>query len=127
MGPGAVEKFIRRFWELTGEDTARMYIELGKLQPEDLSGLVRSVARSSEIMGEDAEARVEGDRAYLIHHHCPWPENYRRFSLPETCQGGCDTWFQTIAARLSPRIRVKTTKAIPAGDDACVREFWIEE
>lgn len=124
LGADGVEKFIERFWRISGEDTARMYLELGRLNPDDLIGLVRAICRSSEIMGEDAEAKQEGDRAYVIHHHCPWPESYKRNGLPESCQGGCDIWFQTIAASISPRIRVRTTRSIPGGEGICVREFW---
>ncbi len=126
LGPDGVNKFIERFWQTAGEDTAHMYLELGKLDPNDLIALARAVARSSEIMGEDAEAKKEGNRAYVIHHACPWPKSYEDNGLPESCQGGCDIWFQTIAAVISPRIRVKTTRSIPAGEGICVREFWQE-
>ncbi len=127
LGQGEVEKFIERFWRINGEDTGRMYLELGKLDPSDLPGLVRAIARSSEIMGEDAEARNEGSRSYLIHHSCPWPATYKESDLPESCQSGCDVWFKSLAAAVSSRICVKTTRSIAAGEGLCVREFWIEQ
>ncbi|MBI2954395.1 MAG: L-2-amino-thiazoline-4-carboxylic acid hydrolase [Chloroflexi bacterium] len=123
---GQVARFVEAFWRISGEETARMYLELAKLDPSDLFGLVRAIGRSSEIMGEDAEAKQEGDRAYLIHHGCPWPKSYQQNGLPESCQGGCDTWFETIAAVISPQIRVRTISAIPSGSTTCTREFWIE-
>lgn len=126
VGSDEVDNFVRRFWQLAGEDTARMYVQLGKLERDDLVGLAQAIARSSEIMGENAEARVEGDRAYVIHTGCPWPWNYKRYGLSETCRGGCDVWFEALVATVSPNIRVRTTKAIPAGDETCTRELWIE-
>lgn len=126
MGPEGADKFIERFWRTSGNDTARMYLELGKLDPNDLFGLVKAVARSSEIMGEDAEAKQEGNRAYVIHHDCPWPKSYKTNGLPESCQCGCDIWFQTVASTVSSRLRVRTTRSIPAGEGICVREFWQE-
>jgi hypothetical protein len=127
MGTEEVARFVERFWRIAGEDTGRMYVDLGNLTSDDLPGLVRAISRSSEIMGEDAEARLEGGRAFLIHYSCPWPEAYKKYGLPESCQGGCDIWFQTLASVVSPKFKVKTSRSIPAGEALCVREFRVED
>lgn len=127
MGTEQVAKFIERFWRTAGEDTGRMYVELGKLSSENLPALVRAISRSSEIMGEETQARIEGGRAFLVHYDCPWPKAYAKYGLPESCQGGCDIWFQTLVSVVSPKFRVKTCRSIPAGEALCVREFWVED
>ena len=43
--------------------------------------------------------------------------------VPNQRQASCDHWFQPTAKTISPKIRVVTESALPAGDASCTRRF----
>lgn len=113
-----------RFWELVGEDTANAYINKGKIDSNDIEGLVKGIARSSEIMGEQVEVKKDGDDILLVHTECPWTDSYEASGDPGQCQAGCDRWFETAAQKLNAKFGVKTESCLAAGDDSCLRRFY---
>ena len=78
---------------------------------------------ASEVMGETAHLERDGDDVLLVHTACPWQDSFRASGIPDQCQAGCDNWFGTTAASISPRIKVVTESALPAGDRSCTRRF----
>ena len=111
-----------RFYERIGEGTGRMFADRGG-RPEDVEKLVFSLVRASEVMGEKARMAADGNDWLLIHEACPWPDSFRAHGVPHTCQASCDRWFQTTARSVSPKLRVVTESALPAGDATCTRRF----
>lgn len=121
-GAEAAKELELRFYETIGEGTGRMFLERGG-QPGDLERLVFSLTRASEVMGETASLQREGADVLLVHTACPWMDSFRATGAPNQCQASCDRWFQTTARTVSPKIRVITESALPAGDASCTRRF----
>ena len=99
-----------------------MFLDRGG-KPDELEKLVRSLVRASEVMGEEAHLTREGDDVLLVHTACPWMDSFRATGAANQCQASCDHWFQTTAKTISPKIRVVTESALPAGDASCTRRF----
>lgn len=123
-GEAEMEELTEKFWELVGRNTANQYRTKGKIDAGSVEQIVRAVARSSEIMGETVRVEREGEAWLLIHEACPWIETYRRAGYPGRCQRGCDRWFSTTVAELTPEVVVETTSCLAAGDGRCVRRFY---
>ena len=122
-----------KMWEVTGHETARAYLKrLDQAKPL-APQIARSIAWSSQCMGEDASVELtEGqDEAFVRHADCPWVHWHRRLDLLAEDRPGCDLWFQTtiddINAELGTRIRMETQQALPDGDPCCRRRFWVEQ
>ena len=83
-------------------------------------------------MGEDAvcEPGDGADEAFLRHDGCPWFGWHERTGLLAEDRPGCDVWFQTTVATinkgLGTSLKVETLKALPDGDECCLRRFWVE-
>ncbi|MGB9905312.1 MAG: hypothetical protein ACPLQO_11705, partial [Desulfotomaculales bacterium] len=116
------EELTLRFWEKVAEATARAYAAAGVVEKGGLEGLVRAIARSSEIMGETVQVERDGRDFLLIHTACPWVDSYRAYG-GGNCQPGCDRWFVETARALLPECTVVTESSIPAGQGKCVRRF----
>ena len=131
------ERVVDRMWLEVGRDTAAAYLK--RLDPaEPLAPQVaKSIAWSSQCMGEDATVEVadgEGsakDEAFVRHTDCPWLHWHRRMDLLAEDRPGCDTWFQTMADEITDatgvRLRFETLQALPDGDPCCLRRLWVDE
>ncbi len=122
-----------KMWEVTGHETARAYIKRLDKEKPLAPQMAKSIVWSSQCMGEAAEVEVtEGkDEAFVRHADCPWVHWHKRLDLLHEDRPGCDLWFQTAVAdvneALGTKLRVETTKALPDGDDCCLRRFWVED
>lgn len=121
-----------RMWELTGEQTARAYLE--HLDPDRPLALqvAESIVWSSRAMGEDAVAEAgEGEVAYVRHAGCPWHRWHERTGLLAEDQPGCDAWLRStiehIARKVGRPLRFETEQSLPEGGQACVRRIWVDE
>lgn len=123
-GDSVAKELELRFYERIGEGTGKMFLNRGG-KAEDLEKLVNSLVRASEVMGEDATLAREGNDVLLIHTACPWMDSFRDTGVPNQCQDSCDKWFQTTAKTISPRIKVVTEGALPAGNRSCIRRFTL--
>jgi len=133
LAPNVSElQLILKFWEEVAKDTAESYIkriEPDKPLPEQI---VRCFVFSSICMGEDCEAVAGKDEneAFARHTACPWFEWHKRLGKTELDLPGCDRWIEVfvdeINRRLGVRVRWETLKALPKGDDVCLRRFWVE-
>lgn len=125
-GTDKTEQLVRRFYEIVGEDTARLYEEAGLGSTPYL--VAKALERSSLIMGETARAeRGENEReARLVHTVCPWKESHDKRGLLHECNTGCDQWFLTTMQGLSPNLRVETLSSLARGDSTCTRRIWKE-
>ena len=78
-------------------------------------------------MGEDAELIEEDGAAYVKHNGCPWYDWHQRSGLLAEDRPGCDVWFETtvkvVNEKLGTNLKVETLKALPDGDDCCLRKF----
>ncbi|MHC4218350.1 MAG: hypothetical protein ACYSU7_07825 [Planctomycetota bacterium] len=128
LDPGAL---TRKMWEITGVQTADAYLKrLDSGAPLALQ-VARSIAWSSTCMGEAVTVEAgEGDEAFVRHTDCPWFHWHKRLDLLAEDRPGCDTWFQTVVARinetLGTSIRIETTSALPEGGTCCARRIWVE-
>ena len=128
-----VSAVTNKMWEVTGHETARAYLKRIARDKPLAPQLAGSIVWSSQCMGEDAELEVtEGkDEAFVRHSDCPWFHWHRRLNLLHEDQPGCDMWFQTMVDHvnevLGTKLRVKTLESLPAGNDGCVRRFWVED
>ena len=122
FGADVAQELEMSFYQRIGEGTGKMFLDRGG-KPDDLEKLVHSLVRASEVMGEAAHLRREGDEVLLVHTACPWMDSFRATGAPNQCQASCDHWFRTTATTISPRIRVVTESALPAGDASCTRRF----
>lgn len=110
------------FYGRIGNGTGAMYLQRGG-NPDDLEKVVFTLVRASEVMGETAHLERDGNDVLLVHTACPWQDSFRANGVPDQCQAGCDNWFRTTAASISPLIKVVTESALPAGDRSCTRRF----
>jgi hypothetical protein len=127
-GTDPVEAVIE-MWRVTGRDTARAY--LPRLDPSlPLAGQVaRSIAWSSQCMGEDAVAEdTAPGEATVRHTACPWFGWHARLGLSAEDRAGCDAWFaatvETINQALGTDLAFETLSTLPEGGDCCLRRFW---
>ncbi|MBI4704250.1 MAG: hypothetical protein HY744_24330 [Deltaproteobacteria bacterium] len=131
--PGvSAAKVTDKMWELTGHETARAYLKrLDRTKPL-AAQLAASIVWSSQCMGEAASvALAEGkDEAFVRHADCPWYHWHKRLGLLAEDRPGCDIWFRTAAEdvnqALGTALRIETLKALPDGDDCCLRRIWVE-
>ncbi len=128
FAPNATEdELATRFYQIVGEDTARLYREKLGLDGTDPAKIAKAFARSSEIMGEEARVETDGAVAYLVHTQCPWLADQQAAGVESDCQAGCDAWFVTAARALSPALHVETEEAMPKGASTCRRRIWVEQ
>jgi hypothetical protein len=127
------EAVVQRMWEVTGHQTGDAYLKrIDTSKP--LSGqIARSIAWSSQCMGEDAQATVgdgAADEAWVRHEDCPWVHWHRREGLLAEDRPGCDAWFQStvdhVNTTLGTRLKVETLEALPDGGSCCLRRLWVE-
>ena len=116
------EALTTQFWKLVGKGTGEAYLKRGK-ERGDLAGIVNSIVRVSQVMGETARAVQDGDDYLLIHDACPWIESYQTNGFPGQCQAGCDAWFKSAAATISTDITIQTESCLAGGDQSCIRRF----
>lgn len=121
-GEAAARQLEVEFYGRIGLGTGAMYLQRGG-SPDDLEKVVSTLVRASEVMGETAHLERDGDDVLLVHTACPWQDSFRASGIVDQCQAGCDNWFGTTAASISPRIKVVTESALPAGDRSCTRRF----
>ena len=81
-------------------------------------------------MGEDAILEEREDGAYVKHDGCPWHKWHEMLGLLPEDRPGCDAWFEatvrTINEGLGTNVKWETQRALPDGDDCCLRRFWVE-
>lgn len=125
-------ELVKEFWRESGHDTAEGYlrrIDKNKPIPRQLA---ENTAFSSVAMGEDAKVVPGKDdsECFLKHDACPWYDWHKRLNLLEEDQPGCDEWFITFVAdinkALGTNVKFETLKSLPAGDDCCLRRFWVD-
>ena len=126
-------RVVDRMWELTGEQTGASYAKRLDGSKPLAQQVAASIIWSSDCMGEDAVVETgEGtDEAFVRHDDCPWFHWHKRLGLLAEDRPGCDLWFQTtteqINRRLGTSLMVETLKALPDGDNCCLRRFWVEQ
>ncbi|MEW5920821.1 MAG: L-2-amino-thiazoline-4-carboxylic acid hydrolase [Bacillota bacterium] len=123
---------VMKFWEEVGHDTADAYlkqIDPSKPLPKQLA---QNTVFSSICMGEDAKV-VDGKdekESFVRHDGCPWYDWHKMLGLLEEDQPGCDHWFRTfvkdINAKLGTDVKWETQKCLAAGDEICLRRFWVD-
>jgi len=124
LGVEKTEELSLRFWQKVANVTAGAYARAASGEM-DLEGLVRVMARSSEIMGEQVRVERHGEDVLLIHEACPWTASYRAYG-GGNCRPGCDCWFREVAAAVVPGCSVRTESSLPGGDRECVRRFSLD-
>lgn len=127
LGADRGPEATRRFYDLVGRNTARAFREQLNLDGSDVEAVARAMARSSLIMGEEVQVCRRDDDILLIHTSCPWLEAYRRAGAEDGCLVGCDQWFHTTLAALSPALRFHTEESMVKGHGRCVRRIWRED
>ena len=126
-------RVVDRMWELTGEQTGASYAKRLDGSKPLAQQVATSIVWSSNCMGEDAvvETGTGVDEAFVRHDDCPWFHWHKRLGLLAEDRPGCDLWFQTtteqINRRLGTSLMVETLKALPDGDNCCLRRFWVEQ
>ena len=123
-GEKETDRLVLNFWEKVGLNTASSYLNIAKINPDNLEQVVMGAARSSNIMGEHVSVEKDGDAYLLVHHECPWIDSYKEAGAPGKCQDGCDRWFTATAAAMSPKLGVETLTCLAAGDNTCTRRFF---
>jgi hypothetical protein len=124
VGPQEAKKLVNRFWELVAKGSAQDYLSKNK-DPHDVEGVVQSLARASDVMGETVRVEKDGAAVLLVHDACPWIHSFREYGAPGQCQAGCDRWFGATAESISPRLKVETASCLAAGDNTCTRRFTL--
>lgn len=126
---------VLKAWEVVGHDTAKAYLPmLDKSKPTFLRDIAKCIMTSSLMMGETAKL-VDGknkDEIFVQWDRCPWPEFARRYNVPmEEDVLGCDKWFQTVIgdinALFNTNVKLETLKAIPRGEQICLRRISISK
>ena len=113
-------RLVENFWEKVAEGTADVY----RGDRQDLSQVVRFMARASEAMGETVTTDADDEAHYLIHKECPWIDSYSRYGAPNRCQAGCDRWFKKTMELINPDAVMETTDCLAAGGKGCIRKFY---
>jgi len=123
---------VKKYWEIVGHDTSPSYIKhMDPDQPMPRQ-IAKSFVFSSVSMGEDA-VLVEGKddkESFAEHRGCPWYAWHKRLGKLEQDQPGCDMWVESFLSDINEKfgtnIKWEMLKSLPAGDDVCLRRFWIE-
>jgi len=123
-GEAAAMEMELAFWENVGVGTGQMYLKRGG-KPEDLEQIAFTMQRASDVMGETAHTKKDGQDVLVVHTACPWLDSFRAAGLPNRCGEGCDHWFQVTANTISPKVRVATESQLPKGDATCTRRFTL--
>lgn len=123
---------VKEMWRVTGQGTAAAYLKhLDQARPLPQQ-VAESIAFSSVCMGEDATVEIGqgGAEAFVRHRACPWLSWHEKKGLLGEDRPGCDAWFQgtvaTLNRELGCQLKVVTLKALPDGDDCCLRRFTVE-
>jgi hypothetical protein len=124
---------VLKAWEVVGHDTAKAYFgALDVSKPTFVEDIGKCIVNSSLMMGEDAKLVKGGseNEVFVQWDRCPWPEFARRYGAPmEEDVLGCDKWFTTVIedinALFNTNVRLETQKAIPRGDQCCLRRISI--
>ncbi|HNQ57856.1 MAG: hypothetical protein DPW12_09890 [Rhodocyclaceae bacterium] len=124
QGEAAAKEMELAFWENVGVGTGEMYLKRGG-KPEDLEQIAFTMQRASDVMGETAHMKKDGQDVLVVHTACPWMDSFRAAGLPNQCGEGCDRWFQVAAQTISPKVRVVTESQLPRGGDTCTRRFTL--
>ncbi|MBI5514678.1 MAG: hypothetical protein HY909_12960 [Deltaproteobacteria bacterium] len=126
VDPSAV---VLRMWRLTGEQTGRAYLRrIDRSRPLGPQ-LARSIAWSSQCMGEDAafEPGASDEEGLVRHRSCPWDAWHGRHALREECRRGCDEWFRAtcavVGAETGTDVRFETLESLPEGGASCLRRI----
>jgi len=122
-----------KYWEIVGHDTAKAYFyALNASSPTFEKDVARAITVSALAMGEDTKF-IEGrtpKEAWVRWDRCPWREWHRRYNAVEECRPGCDKWMEAIINDLNiffgKNLRWATLRALPEGDDCCLRRIWTE-
>ena len=124
---------VLRMWRITGEQTARAYLERLDAGKPIAPQVASSIAWSSRCMGEDAavEPGATADEAFVRHQACPWQKWHERNGLVAEDRPGCDEWFratcETVGAATGRVVRFETLEALPDGGQSCLRRIWVEK
>ena len=134
VAPGVdATEVVKAMWRVTGEGTANAYLRhIDKKRSLPLQ-VAENIAFSSVCMGEDAtveQGQGGNDEAFVRHRACPWLQWHEKHGLVHEDRPGCDEWFQgtvaTINRELGTKLKVETLKALPDGDDCCLRRLSVE-
>lgn len=125
-GEQAAKDMELAFWERIGVSTGERYLARGG-KPDDYEQVAYTLLRASEVMGETAQMKKDGDATLLVHTACPWMDSYRANGIPNQCGAGCDHWFQTTVKTISPRLRVVAESRMPDGGKSCTRRFTLKD
>ena len=123
---------VNRMWEHTGHQTGGAYARRLDRSVPIAKQVASSIVWSSDCMGEDAVVEIGSgpDEAFVRHDDCPWFHWHKRLDLLAEDRRGCDAWFQTTVSRINEQcgtaLQVETLRALPDGDDCCLRRFWVE-
>ncbi len=121
-------EIVDKMWEVTGVQTGASYAKRIKSDEPVAPQIAKSVVWSSKCMGEDAVfENGEKGECFVRHDDCPWFHWHKRLGLLAEDRPGCDVWFETAVAEVNKRtgsnVKVETIKALPDGDDCCLRRF----
>jgi len=122
---------VLKMWRVTGEQTARAYLERIDATKPLAPQVAKSIVWSSRCMGEDAvfEGGVDGDEGFVRHRACPWKKWHERNGLLAEDRPGCDEWFramcQTIGKATGKTVRFETLESLPEGGTSCLRRVWV--
>lgn len=126
FGKEKSRELVAKFWEKVGIGTAKLYIQYGKVSPNDLLSIAKAIKMSSTIMGEDVEVEIKNNIIIIRHISCPWWNWYKKMGLEEEDQYGCDKWFEATVKGINPRAKVETVKSFPKCNNLCERRIVIE-
>jgi len=123
-------EFVNKMWEVSAHDTGKAYLKMLDKEASLPMQIAESIVKSSITMGEDAKIiKGENDDEYFVKHEaCPWFDWHKRLGLLPEDRPGCDMWyFKTVEymnQALGTDVKIETTKALPDGDDCCMRRIW---
>jgi len=122
---------VDRMWLLTGRQTSKAYLKRLDCELPIAPQVARSIAWSSQCMGEDAVVEEHGDEVRVRHRDCPWFHWHKKLDLLAEDQPGCDRWFGTLVADINAEfgteLRVETLESLPEGGASCLRRLWVED
>lgn len=123
-------EFIKRYWEIVGEDTAPGYLkQIDKSKPL-APQYAKNFAFSAQVMGEDSyvEDGSNEKEAFVKTDDCPYYHWHKRYNLLDEDQPGCDMWIESFVKilnkELGANVKWETQASLPNGDPQCIRRFW---
>ena len=128
-----ITKVVNRMWEVTGHQTAASYVRHFDRDQPLAPQFAKSIAWSSQCMGEDAhvEAGNSKNEAFVRHADCPWVHWHHKLGLVAEDRPGCDIWFATaieaINKELNTTMQFETIESLPDGDNCCLRRIWVDD